>query len=127
MGYLIVFLGGGFGSAARHGFGLLAMRLIGTGYPVGTFAINLLGSFLMGVVAEYFALKGGLSQQLRLFLTTGIIGGFTTFSTFSLEAALLYERGETAAAFAYVLGSVVLGISALILGLATVRYLLGTA
>lgn len=79
MGYLIVFLGGGFGSAARHGFGLLAMRLIGTGYPVGTFAINLLGSFLMGVVAEYFALKGGLSQQLRLFLTTGIIGGFTTF------------------------------------------------
>lgn len=94
MNVLLVFLGGGLGSAARYGVEVLALRLVGSGYPWGTFAINVLGSFLMGVVAETFALKAGLSQPLRLFLTTGIIGGFTTFSTYALETALLQERGE---------------------------------
>ncbi|HEY4368844.1 MAG TPA: fluoride efflux transporter CrcB [Steroidobacteraceae bacterium] len=121
MEFLIVFLGGGLGSAGRHGTNLLAARLFGVAYPVGTLCINVLGSFLMGVVVEYFALKSGLSQQLRLFLATGILGGFTTFSTFSLEAALLNSRGEPGAAVLYIAASIVLGVGALYLGLAAVR------
>lgn len=127
MNALLVFLGGGIGSAARYGVGVLSLRLIGDSYPLGTFAINVLGSFAMGVVAEWFALRSGLSQPLRLFLTTGIIGGFTTFSTFSLETALLYQRNELGAALTYVLGSVVVGVAALFAGLALVRLLLNDA
>ena len=127
MKFLLVFVGGGLGSAARYGVGLLALRLVGNGFPWGTFAINVVGSFAMGVVAEYFALKSGMSQPLRLFLTTGIIGGFTTFSTFSLETALLFERGEAGAALLYVLGSVTIGVAALFGGLALVRALVDVA
>jgi CrcB protein len=125
MSYLIVFLGGGLGAAARHGVNLLAARLVGTGYPFGTFGINVLGSFLMGVIAEYFALKSGMSQPLRLLLTTGIMGGFTTFSTFSLETALLVERDQFVAAGIYVAASIMIGIGALFAGLAVVRFLVG--
>ena len=125
MSYLIVFLGGGLGSAARHGVNLLAARLVGTGYPFGTFGINVLGSFLMGVIAEYFALKSGLPQPARLLLTTGILGGFTAFSTFSLETALLFERGESTAAAVYIAASIVVGVGALFAGLAVVRLLVG--
>jgi CrcB protein len=125
MSYLIVFLGGGLGSAARHGMNLFAARLVGTGYPFGTFGINVLGSFLMGVIAEYFALKSGLSQPLRLLLTTGIMGGFTTFSTFSLETALLVERDQFVVAGIYVAASIMVGIGALFAGLAVVRFLVG--
>jgi CrcB protein len=121
MGYLIVFLGGGLGAALRHGINLAAFRLVGTEFPYGTLLINVLGSLAMGLIAEYFALKGGLPQHLRLFLTTGILGGFTTFSAFSLEAALLYERGQLAGAAIYVVASVVLAIAALFAGLAIVR------
>jgi CrcB protein len=79
----------------------------------------------MGVIAEYFALKSGLSQPLRLLLTTGILGGFTTFSTFSLESALLVERDQFAAAGIYVAASIVVGIGALFAGLAVVRFFVG--
>ncbi|GJE27512.1 fluoride efflux transporter CrcB [Methylobacterium organophilum] len=123
MGFVIVFLGGGLGSAARYGVGVLALRLVGSEYPWGTLTINVVGSFAMGVVAEYFALRSGLSQPMRLFLTTGIIGGFTTFSTYALETALLQERGEMGAALTYALGSVVVGVAALFAGLALVRVL----
>jgi len=95
------------------------------GYPFGTFCINVMGSFLMGAITEYFALKAGLSQPLRLFLTTGILGGFTTFSTFSLETGLLYQRGEAGAALIYAAGSVVVGVGALFAGLAIVRAVAG--
>src|SRR5271163_699828 len=121
MGYLIVFLGGGLGAALRHGVNLLAARFAGTGFPYGTLLINVAGSLAMGLIAEYFALKAGLPQRWRLFLTTGILGGFTTFSAFSLEAALLYERGQLAGAALYVVASVVLAIGALFAGLAIVR------
>jgi CrcB protein len=121
MGFLIVFLGGGIGAASRHGINLLAARMLGTGFPYGTILINVAGSLAMGVIAEFFALKGGLPQHWRLFLTTGILGGFTTFSAFSLEAALLYERGELIGAAIYVVASVVLAILALFAGLAIVR------
>ncbi len=123
MGFLIVFLGGGIGAALRHGVNLAAARLFGTVFPYGTLIINVLGSLAMGLIAEYFALKMGLPQRMRLFLTTGILGGFTTFSAFSLEAALLYERGQVAGAGIYVVASVVLAIGALFAGMAIVRML----
>jgi fluoride exporter len=123
MGFLIVFLGGGVGAALRHGINVFAARHAGTAFPYGTLFINVLGSLAMGLIAEYFALKAGLPQRWRLFLTTGILGGFTTFSAFSLEAALLYERGQIAAAAIYVVASVVLAIGALFAGLAIVRAL----
>jgi len=121
MGFVIVFLGGGLGAALRHGVNIAASRMLGTAFPYGTLFINVAGSLAMGLIAEFFALKAGLPQHWRLFLTTGILGGFTTFSAFSLEAALLYERGQTAGAAVYVVASVVLAISALFAGMAIVR------
>jgi fluoride exporter len=123
MGFLIVFLGGGLGAALRHGINLAAFRLVGPGFPYGTLLINVIGSLAMGLIAEYFALKSGLPQHWLLFLTTGILGGFTTFSAFSLETALLYERGQVAGAAIYVVASVVLAVAALFAGLAIVRAL----
>ena len=119
--YLIVFLGAGVGGALRHGVNLAAARLFGTGFPFGTFAVNLFGSLAMGLLAAYFTFRGEASQSWRLFLTTGILGGFTTFSAFSLDAALLWERGEALLALLYVAGSVALAIGGLFLGLWTVR------
>ncbi|HTV38063.1 MAG TPA: fluoride efflux transporter CrcB [Xanthobacteraceae bacterium] len=123
IGFVLVFLGGGVGASIRHGINLAAARLVGTTFPYGTMFINVTGSLIMGLIVEYFALKSGLPQRWLLFLTTGILGGYTTFSTFSLEAALLYERGQLAAAAAYVVLSVVLGISALFAAIAIVRTL----
>jgi CrcB protein len=125
MGYVLVFLGAGIGGALRHGANLLVPRMVVTSFPLHTLIINVVGSLAMGVVAEYFALRSGLPQSWRLFLTTGILGGFTTFSAFSLDAALLYERGQLLAAAAYVLLSVALSIGGLFLGLAVVRNSIG--
>jgi CrcB protein len=121
MGYLIVFLGGGLGAALRHGINLTSARAFGTVFPYGTLLINITGSMLMGLVAAWFAFKGDASQNWRLFLTTGILGGYTTFSAFSLDAALLYERGEVSAAAIYVVASVALSIAGLFAGFALVR------
>ena len=121
MGFLIVFFGGGLGAALRHGINLVAARAFGTAFPYGTLIINVAGSLAMGLIVEYFALKAGLPQRWRLFLTTGILGGFTTFSAFSLDAALLYERGAMLGAAVYVIASVVLAIAALFAGMAFVR------
>lgn len=123
MNYFLVFLGGGLGAAARHGVNVAALRLIGPAFPFGTLSINVAGSFVMGLLVEYFALRGNVPQPVRLFMTTGIVGGFTTFSTFSLEVVLLYQRGQFGAAFAYVASSVVLGVVALLGGMALVRVL----
>jgi len=121
MGYLMVFLGGGLGAMMRHGLNLAGVRMLGTHFPYATFFINITGSIIMGIVAGYFAFRGDASQHWRLFLTTGILGGYTTFSTFSLDAALLYERGELALAAFYVIGSVLLAIAGLFAGLMLVR------
>lgn len=121
MGYLIVFLGGGIGAAIRHGINLGIGRWLGTGFPYATLLINVTGSLIMGLAAGYFTFKGDASQHLRLFLTTGILGGYTTFSTFSLDVALLYERGEVGLAALYVLLSVIVSIAGLFAGLAIVR------
>lgn len=119
--YLLVFFGGGIGAALRHGVNIGAARLLGMGFPYGTLTVNIFGSLLMGLIVEYLAVKGGMSQHWRLFLTTGILGGFTTFSAFSLDAALLYERGQLALTAGYVLGSVAASIAALFIGLLIVR------
>jgi CrcB protein len=96
--------------------------LLGTDFPWGTFAVNVIGSFLIGVAAAWFAFRNdAASQSLRLFLTTGILGGFTTFSAFSLDFALLFERGEFMAAIWYVAGSVGLSLLAIFAGLWVVR------
>lgn len=121
MGYLIVFLGGGLGAALRHGVNIASARALGTAFPYGTLMINITGSLIMGLVAAYFAFKGDASQHWRLFLTTGILGGFTTFSAFSLDAALLYERGEVGMAAVYVIASVAISIAGLFAGFAFVR------
>ncbi len=121
MGYLIVFLGGGIGAACATASISRVARAFGTAFPYGTLLINITGSFIMGLVAAYFAFKGDASQHWRLFLTTGILGGYTTFSAFSLDAALLYERGEVGLAALYVVASVALSIAGLFAGFALVR------
>ena len=123
MGYLIVFLGGGLGAAIRHGMNLASARAFVTGFPYGTLLINITGSLVMGLTAAYFAFKGDASQHWRLFLATGVLGGYTTFSAFSLDAALLWERGAVGQAAAYLAGSVVLAILGLFAGLWVVRSL----
>jgi CrcB protein len=122
MGYLLVFLGGGIGAALRHGMNLAMARLLGTGFPYATLIVNVSGSLVMGLIAGYFAFKGDGSQNWRLFLTTGVLGGYTTFSAFSLDVALLWERHELGLAALYVGGSVVLSIAGLFAGLFLVRH-----
>jgi fluoride exporter len=121
MGFLIVFLGGGIGAALRHGVNLASARLLGGAFPYHTLIENVSGSFAMGLLAGLFAFRGGVSTHWQLFLTTGILGGYTTFSAFSLDAALLYERGALGLAALYVLGSVGLAIGGLFAGLALAR------
>jgi len=121
MGFLIVFVGGGIGAALRHGFNLAFARLFGTAFPHATVFENVSGSIVMGVLVAWFAFRGGIPQHWQLFLTTGILGGYTTFSTFSLDVAVLYERGEIGLAALYVLLSVALSIGGLFGGLALVR------
>jgi fluoride exporter len=121
--YLLVFLGGGLGASLRHAVNVTCAKCIGTAFPYGTFIINISGSTVMGLIAGYLAFKGAASQPWRLFLMTGILGGYTTFSAFSLDTALLYERGALGLAALYVLGSVGLSIAGLFAGLALMRYL----
>ncbi|HET9145634.1 MAG TPA: fluoride efflux transporter CrcB [Sphingomicrobium sp.] len=119
--YLIVFIGAGIGGALRHGVNVAATRLFGFGFPFGTLIVNVSGSFAMGLLAGYFAYRSGVPQHVRLFLTTGILGGFTTFSTFSLDAAVLIERHAYGAAAGYLVGSVAAALSGLFFGLAVFR------
>ncbi|SON55469.1 camphor resistance protein CrcB [Hartmannibacter diazotrophicus] len=120
---LLVALGGAIGATGRHLLGIAVMRLVGPGFPWGTFAANVIGSFVMGAFIELWALKFGGAQPIRLFVAVGMLGGFTTFSSFSLDAVTLYERGAMLPAAGYVLGSVVASLAALFAGLAIVRAL----
>jgi CrcB protein len=122
MNYLLVFIGGGLGSTLRHLVNAATPRLLGTAFPYHTFIINISGSIVMGLIAGYLAFKGEASQPWRLFLMTGVLGGYTTFSAFSLDAVLLYERGAIGLALFYVLGSVVFSIAGLFASLALVRH-----
>ena len=116
MHYLVVFLGGGIGAALRHGVNRLAMSWFGTGFPAGTMIVNVAGSLLMGLLISWLAEGPPASQTLRLFLATGVLGGFTTFSAFSLDALTLWERGQPGLAAAYVGGSVLLSLGAIAVG-----------
>jgi fluoride exporter len=123
--YLLVFLGAGIGGALRHGVNVGCARMCGTAFPWGTLTVNVVGSFIMGAIAGWLASKAGeaWSQPLRLFLTTGILGGFTTFSAFSLDAVLIWERGQSGLAATYVTASVLLSIAGLVAGLCLARAL----
>ncbi|MFC0283626.1 fluoride efflux transporter CrcB [Camelimonas abortus] len=120
----LVFLGAGLGGVGRHLAGLAAARAFGAAFPWGTLLVNVSGSLLMGLLVGWLALRpDGASQNLRLFLATGALGGYTTFSTFSLEAVMLWQRGEPLAAAAYVLASILSGVAGLAVGLAAMRSL----
>ncbi len=94
--YFLVFVGGGIGACLRHACNLIGARVaVGSPWPWSTFLINISGALLMGVVVEVFAMRNGASPQLRLLLATGILGGYTTFSTYALEIGLLLQRGST--------------------------------
>ena len=122
MNYFLVFIGGGLGASLRHAINVGCARACGINFPYGTFVINITGSLVMGIIAGYLALKGEASQPWRLFVMTGILGGYTTFSAFSLDAVTLYQRGEMGLALFYVIGSVALSIAGLFAGLALVRH-----
>lgn len=117
-GFVAVAIGGAIGASLRHGAGLLAVRLAPGGWPWGTFSVNVLGSLAMGVLIGWLALKAdGTGQQARLFLATGILGGFTTFSAFSLEVANYLRAGHAGKAAAYAGLSLLIGVMALFVGL----------
>ena len=113
--------GGATGSVLRYLVGHWSIRLLGPSFPWGTMIVNVLGSFAIGVLAELIARKLDDSLEMRLLLVTGFLGGFTTFSAFSLDALVLFERGATGAAAAYILGSVGISLAAVMGGLALGR------
>jgi len=117
---LLVMLGGAIGAGARHLAGVAGLRWLGPGFPWATLFVNLLGSLLMGLLAGWLVRAGG-SEQTRLFLAVGILGGFTTFSAFSLETFLMLQRGELGFAAAYVTASVIGGVFLLFAGLWLMR------
>jgi CrcB protein len=120
----LVFLGGGIGAALRHGVNIASAQLFGAAFPWGTLIVNVVGSLLIGALMGWFAFRnGGTAQHVRLFLATGVLGGFTTFSAFSYDYALLFERGEFAAGAGYVAASVALSLAAVFLGLYAARSL----
>lgn len=120
---LAIAIGGGIGSLARHYLSTGVYSVTGSTFPYGILVVNVLGGLIMGIVVELGALKLNFSLEMRAFLTTGILGGFTTFSTFSLDSALLIERGDWLSAAAYMVASVLLSVGALFAGLWLVRVL----
>jgi CrcB protein len=120
---VLVAIGGAIGSSLRHLVNFAAMRLLGLNFPWGTIAVNVAGSFAMGAFIELLGRRFNASNELRLFVATGILGGFTTFSAFSLDFAVLWERGAAGQAVAYAVGSVVISLLALFAGLWFVRNL----
>lgn len=118
----LVALGGAVGSAARYGVAIAAGRWFGLGFPYGTLFVNVTGSFAMGVLVEVLARHFSATPELRLFLAVGVLGGYTTFSSFSLDAIALWEGGHQTTAFLYVALSMVVGLAALAAGMALVRH-----
>jgi crcB protein len=120
---LLVMIGGAIGAALRYQLGHASLRVMGPGYPWGTLAANVLGGFLMGALIGWLAVRyqGQHSEQIRLLLAVGVLGGFTTFSAFSLETMLMFERGELLSALGYILLSVAASIGALALGMTIMR------
>lgn len=117
----LVMLGGAVGAGARHLVGRAALALWGPGFPVGTLFVNVVGGFAMGMLAAWLATRASGDEALRYLLGVGVLGGFTTFSAFSLETVLMIERGELVTALLYILASVALSIVALFAGLQVSR------
>lgn len=114
-------LGGALGAGMRYLVGFATLRIAGVGFPWGTLIVNIVGSLAMGLLIGWLAKRSGTSEGVRIFLATGVLGGFTTFSAFSLDAINLYERGDVGAAFFYVSVSVIAAIAAVFLGLSIMR------
>lgn len=121
---LAIATGGAIGAVLRHFIGMLSLHLMGANFPWGTLSVNVLGSFIMGVLITYFALMWNPPQEIRAFLTVGLLGAFTTFSTFSLDVVTLWERGASMAATGYIMASVMFSILALMAGMTFVRAIL---
>lgn len=125
MNMLLVMAGGAVGSALRYQFGRTTFRMLGPnpplGWPWGTLGVNVIGGFLMGLLAGWLALRAQGGESIRLFVAVGLLGGFTTFSAFSLEAMQLVQRGAWLSAGGYALVSVIASVGALALGLALMR------
>ncbi|MBP1846788.1 CrcB protein [Rhizobium petrolearium] len=121
---LLVALGGAIGSVCRYLVGVWALRQFGPAFPWGTLTVNVVGSFAIGFMAELIMRRFDMSTDLRLFIITGILGGFTTFSAFSLDVISLFERGATVAGAAYLIASVAISLSAVFGGLALGRAML---
>jgi CrcB protein len=120
--FFYVFMGGGVGSLARYLVGMQTLRAFGPSWPYGTFTVNLVGGFLMGLLVGFLAHRGGGDQERwRVMLGVGVLGGFTTFSAFSLETALMIERRDYGQALAYIGASVVFAVGALFIGLMIAR------
>ena len=120
---LLVIVGGGIGAGARHVVNTFVPRIAGTAFPWHTVFVNIVGSLVMGLLVGWMAKRAGDTNALRLFLATGILGGFTTFSAFSLDFATLWERGTMSVAFSYALLSVIGSLIAIFAGLWLVRAL----
>lgn len=118
---MVVFVGGGLGAVLRYGISRASLAYFGPAFPYGTLFVNVVGGLLTGLLVEVFLTKGGGSQDFRLFLTTGVLGGFTTFSAFSIEAALMWQRSDYAPLALYIVASVLLSIAAVFVGMAAVR------
>ena len=114
---LLVAIGGALGASLRHLSGTAALRIMGAGFPWGTLFVNVLGSLVMGLFIAWMTKRTGASNEMRLFVATGILGGFTTFSAFSLDVVNMVERGAMAGAFGYIAASVIISLSAVFIGL----------
>jgi len=122
--YLLIFAGGGLGAAGRHYVLGLTLRHLGPAFPYGTLAVNVIGSLVMGLFIGWLVHRGGASGNMRLFFATGVLGGFTTFSAFSLDFANMWERGDLSGAALYVALSVVASLAAVFAGLWLARSVL---
>ncbi|MAM13110.1 MAG: fluoride efflux transporter CrcB [Rhizobiaceae bacterium] len=118
---LIVAAGGALGSVGRYLVGVLAIRLWGPQFPWGTFVVNVVGSLMIGLLVEAVARALNQSAEMRMFMVTGFLGGFTTFSSFSLDAMTMIERGDVLHAVAYIAASLLLALIAVFAGLAIGR------
>ncbi len=118
---LAIASGGAIGAVLRHFVNIISLHIMGSGFPWGTLTVNVVGSFAMGALIAFFAHMGNPSPEVKGFLTVGLLGAFTTFSTFSLDVVTLWERGASFAAMGYIMASIMISIAALFAGVAILR------